>query len=167
MISLNPSLAAALKVGITAFVAGAFYMQPYRPMVFVGKSMEPTYHNRTFTWTEPVAKEDLRRGQVVVINMDSGPIVKRLAYLPGDSIKQIRTGGQWMDLVNVHPLATSRIGDLDYRKFVVPPGMAYVLGDNQQVSYDSKFFGCISLDRIQRILVDQRPPTVVGADRLL
>lgn len=158
MIFLRPTLANVLKIGGLGIVGGGMLLQPYRPLVVVGKSMEPTYHNQSLQWTLPVAKDELRRGQVVEINMPTGPIIKRIAYLSGDKITQMRVGTQWVDMLYVHLLPNSKLGRIPLRKVTVPPNMAYVLGDNQTVSYDSRNFGFISQDRIRRIVVDQEPP---------
>jgi len=157
MISLNSLVATAMRVGLTFGIAGAFYLQPYRPMMFVGKSMEPTYRNNSIMLTEPVQQNTLKHGDVVVINMDSGPIVKRIAFVPGDKIIQVYTDGHWVDLVYVQPTSKAHLVHLQWREYVVPKRMVYVLGDNQEVSYDSKEFGCVSTSRISRMLVDQRP----------
>jgi signal peptidase I len=165
MIIFRPNLANVLKIGGIGIAAAVMYLQPYRPLVVVGRSMEPNYHDRSLQWTEPLPQEDLRRGQVVEINMPTGPIIKRIAYLEGDKIPQIYIGKQWMDMLYVRPSARSHSKQLKFRKFVVPHGTAYVLGDNQVVSFDSRNFGCIPTERIQRILVDQEPPIVGKKDR--
>ena len=163
MISFHPTLAATLKLGVSGLILGGLFIQPYRPMVVVGASMEPTYKNRSLTLTEPAVIDNLKRGQVVVIKMHYGTIVKRIAYLAGDKMKQGRVGSQWIDLINVHPTTHSKKDVIPMREIAVPPGMAYVLGDNQNVSLDSRDFGFIREDQIERVLVDQRPPPVGNA----
>jgi signal peptidase I len=147
----------ATKVAITCAVAGALYAQPYRTMMFVGKSMEPTYHSSSMLLTEPVQESELRPGMVVVINMDFGPIVKRIAFVPGDKILQVKVGKDWMDMIYLHVTDQKAVKNLKVREFTVPAGEVYVLGDNQPVSMDSKEFGCVDTSRIQSKLVDQRP----------
>ena len=160
MITLHHNLASTIKIGSSALILGVLFAQPYRPMVVVGRSMEPTYANHMVTLTQPVKASELRRGQVVVINMDYGTIVKRIAFLPGDKMNQGKVGNQWIDMVNVHPTSRSKKNVIPMRKVAVPPGEAYVLGDNQNVSLDSREFGFIREDQIERVLVDQRPPPV-------
>ncbi len=157
MISLNPITTITIKAGATCALAAIAYVQPYRPMVFVGRSMEPTYSSRSIAFTEPIQPSQIRKGEVVVIDMDSGPIVKRIAFAPGDKILQAHLEGKWVDLIYVRPEHVHSYGKHHWREFVVPKDMVYVLGDNQAVSFDSKQFGCISTSRIHRVLVDQRP----------
>src|SRR5580658_9551830 len=104
MINPNASLALAKWVGFTFAIAGASYLQPYRPMVVVGRSMEPTYSNHSIVMTEPILPSQLKSGQVVVIDMDTGPIVKRIAFVPGDKFLQILSENEWIDLVYVRPV---------------------------------------------------------------
>jgi len=147
----------AVKVGVTCAIAGLAYVQPYRPMVVVGHSMEPTYSNHSVVLTKPVQADQIKEGDVVVINMSSGPIVKRIAFGPGDKFLQAFLDGHWVDLIYVRPTTRKSLSMGRWREFTIPDGMVYVLGDNQAVSYDSKQFGCVPMSRIQRILVDQRP----------
>jgi len=157
MIHLNHSIATIVKIGATCAVAGTAYIQPYRPMVFVGRSMEPTYRSHSIVMTEPVSPDQIQHGQVVVIDMDGGPIVKRIAFAPGDKYMQTWMDGRWVDLIFARPTRKPSLVKMHWREYTVPKGMVYVLGDNQEVSYDSKQFGCIPISRIHRRLVDQRP----------
>jgi signal peptidase I len=146
----------AKRAVITGAILCTAYIQPFRPMVVVGHSMEPTYKNASVVLTEPVRPDQIRPGQVVVIDMDSGPIVKRIAFGPGDQFMQAFLAGKWTDLIYVRPTGRKSLANYRWREYTIPPGKAYVLGDNQAVSYDSKQFGCVSLSRIHRILLDQR-----------
>jgi len=165
MIFFRPTLASTLKLGGMGIAAAAMCLQPYRPMIVVGRSMEPTYHDKSLQWTEPVSADQLKKGLVVEINMPTGPIVKRIAFLGGDKIRQIRVGDHWMDMLYVHLLPHSKRSQTNYRNFVVPEGTVYVLGDNQVVSYDSRNFGCVPIERIKRVLLDQEPPAIGNRDR--
>ncbi len=146
-----------MKAGVTCAVAGMLYMQPYRVMVVVGQSMEPTYSSHSLLLTEPVSPDELEHGMVVIANMDTGPIIKRIAYMPGDTILQAKLGKRWFDMIYMKPKGEKELKHMRWRRFVVPSGMVYVLGDNQRVSYDSKQFGCVAMARIHEKVVDQRP----------
>lgn len=165
MLNPNAAFILAKRVGLTCAIACVAYLQPFRPMVVVGRSMEPTYSNGSVEMTEPARPDQIKAGKVVVIDMDSGPIIKRIAFAPGDRILQAKLDGRWTDLIYVRPIKEGHFERLHWRLFVIPPGMVYVLGDNQEVSYDSKQFGCIPMSRIHRILVDQRPFDIFGTRR--
>jgi len=157
MSGLHSLVIPALKTGLICAAISALYIQPYRAMVFVGPSMEPTYQSFSVLLTKPVRPEELVRGMVVIINMDSGPIVKRIAFLPGDGFLQAEAGRARMDLIYMHPDNTKSRGKVRFRRIIIPPGKVFVLGDNQPVSLDSKDFGCVDMSRITQMPVDQRP----------
>lgn len=94
------------------------------------------------------AKLALERGYLEPGSCPSGlrPLLKRLAALPGDSVKpsafpirSVDSHGRSMSsaLVPVTP-------------GVVPPGMALVLADHPG-SFDSRYFGFVPLDSLQRV----------------
>lgn len=138
--------------GATAFAV----LQPYRPMIFVGESMAPTYRSGEVALTVP-ADGEIRRGDIVVINMPNGPIVKRIAYVPGDTLVHMKS---WDKGVYV-PFEGSPDNTIRKRSYYtfskVPRDMVYVLGDNTSESYDSRFFGMVSTDWVQRKLIAPRP----------
>lgn len=134
---------------------GAIVCQPYRPMVFVGESMAPTYRSGEFAFTVPTNGK-FERGDVVVIDMPGGPIVKRVAYLPGDEIIQMRMDGEWNDLTEVNQPMPKLIDGCRYRKYRIPDGELYVLGDNRPVSLDSREFGPVAMEKVTRKLLEAR-----------
>ena len=142
-----------LGLGTLAMV----YVQPYRPIAIVGRSMEPTYHNHSFVWTVPVQAKDLKDGDVVVIDTDKGHIIKRIALMPGDKYLQVKSAFDWFDLIGYHPRVKRKSSRNQYREVKIPSNRIYVLGDNPSVSLDSRSFGCIPIERVKYKLVDQRP----------
>jgi len=126
---------------------------PYRPVVFVGHSMEPTYSNLSFATTAPFDGV-LDKGDVVIVDRPDGRIIKRVALLPGDKLFQFWDGNRWTDL----QLATGPKyrGPL-VRTVPIPEGYVYVLGDNRNSSVDSRCFGPVPLSQIERKVVDAKP----------
>lgn len=135
--------------------AAAVYAQPFRPLVVVGESMTPTYHSGEITMTVPIRGE-IRRGDIVVVDRPEGPIVKRVAMIPGDPMLQVRTFfGPWKDafgMAHAGPQKKDRV-----RYVPVPEGTVYVLGDNLQGSSDSRSFGPVSVTQISRKVYRPRP----------
>ena len=157
MINPSATFMMAIRVGVTCAVTCVAYVQPFRPMVVVGRSMEPSYGNHSIVLTEPVRQGQIKQGNVVVIEMPGGPIVKRIAFAPGDNFMQAMIDGRWTDLLFARPTSKKTLARAHWREYTIPAGMVYVLGDNQEVSFDSKQFGCIPISRIKRILANQRP----------
>ncbi len=156
MIGLHSPVATASKLGVTLALASLVYLQPYRIMVLDGSSMAPTYLNHSILLTEPVRQDRLTKGMVVQIDLDSGPIVKRIAFMPGDKIRQMKIAGAWCDMVMVHPIDRQSTARLETRTYTIPPGFVYVLGDNLTVSCDSRQLGLIPMSRIKHAPIDQR-----------
>lgn len=120
-----------LILGITIF----FYMN-FRTVVVSGNSMEPTFlsgqrllASQAYWLVGPIRQKD-----VVVVKMEGTYIIKRVYKMAGEEV----------DYANVPE---------DFRlgvdgKYVVPEGHVFVLGDNREVSEDSRKFGAIPVDRI-------------------
>ncbi len=157
MFGFHTSVATAIKAGAMIAAVSALVVQPYRVMVVSGLSMAPTYANHSVLLTEPVRPDQLKRGMVVIVSMDGGPIVKRIAYLPGDQILQARLGHSWFDMVHMKPLDARALGLLHWRRLTIPQGQVFLLGDNFSLSVDSRRFGCVSMSKITCRLIDQRP----------
>ena len=154
MINLQATLWKTGKSLAFLGATGAVLLQPFRPMVFVGDSMSPTYRDGEYAVTVPVAGS-LSRGDVVVVEMPDGPIVKRVAFLPGDEIAQIKIDTTWRDLVDVRQPLVHHHSDR-YRTVRVPEGHVYVLGDNRAVSMDSREFGPVPLSAVKRKILEPR-----------
>lgn len=131
---------------------GVFWAQPYRPLVFDGNSMSPTYADHEIVWTVPFDGH-LRRGDVVVVQTPLGRMVKRVRFLPGDRIPQFWEGGGWTDLVYLAPPRSGR----RLRYFEVPPRRLFVTGDNVLTSVDSRTYGLLPFSAVERKAIDPRP----------
>jgi signal peptidase I len=137
-------------------ISTTLYTQPFRPMVFVGKSMEPTYKNRELVLIKRTDGE-YRRGDVVVVRVPGGTIVKRIAYVPGDRILEVKGPEGWIEVLT-HPTFQNRnVKNTRYK--VVPEGQLYVVGDNMGHSTDSRDFGAIESGQVTHELVNWRRPT--------
>lgn len=79
--------------------------------------------------------------------------IKRVIGLPGDHV-EIKDGRVYLndEILNEEYLDTgtiTNIGEGCFDDVVVPNGYIYVLGDNRDVSADSRRFGCIPIDKIE------------------
>jgi signal peptidase I len=131
---------------------------PLTTTMVVGHSMEPTLRpgelyvlDRGYYRTHP-----LIRGDVVVLRHNGETLIKRVCGLPGDRLRLVRymdgSGCDLLSSVVADQLRRSQsVGRLiDARMFslTVPPGHCFVVGDNTQVSYDSREFGPVPISDI-------------------
>jgi len=91
-----------------------------------------------------------QRGDVIVFHYPVDPkqdFVKRIIGLPGDTV-EIKGG---VTRINGSPLyepylASNQVSD--FPATVVPPDRYFVLGDNRNVSYDSRYWGTVPRENI-------------------
>jgi signal peptidase I len=131
-------------------------VQPYRPVVFMGKSMAPTYADRELVLASTEVGQ-ISRGDIVVIDKQGSTIIKRVAYVEGDSINYYLVGNEW--LCGLETTFDERVLDARFprRQVPIPPGFVFVLGDNLRESLDSREFGFLPVKSITAKLPNARP----------
>lgn len=84
----------------------------------------------------------VRRGDVVVVADENGShIIKRVYRLAGEKV-------DWLNIPEDY--------DMSDGEYVVPGQSVYVLGDNREVSEDSRKFGPVAYDKIVGKIVLKR-----------
>jgi signal peptidase I len=150
----------AIAVGAVLLIK-SYVINPYR---IPSSSMEPTFHcagpglgcegdanDRIIANRFIYHFEDPKRGDIVVF--DPGPkaaelcgaggtYVKRIIGLPGDTIAQ-RNGIVYIDGTPLEEpyLQPGRRGGRDFGPIKVPDGEYFMMGDNRQMSCDSRVWG--------------------------
>lgn len=105
--------------------------------------------------------EPVHRGDVVVFVFPLDPtkdFIKRVIGIPGDTIA-VKNGAVWLNGApmpdphahfEVPPGGRSRFSPRDnYGPVTVPPGDYFMMGDNRDRSYDSRFWGFVKHDEIE------------------
>lgn len=161
------TLVALFLLGIKASILESFYVPSSSmlptlesddfivvPKIAYGLRL-PLVEHTMVSWATP------RRGDVVVFNRPDDPntvidessrsMVKRVIGIEGDTVSLVET----MVFVNgvsiSEPYARwSRGGMTTNQSFVVPPKSLFMLGDNRDESYDSRFWKqpFVSVDRV-------------------
>ena len=128
-----------------------------------GASMEPNFHTGERILVEKLTKHftGYERGQVVVLTPPTDPnkhYLKRIIGLPGEIVKILdckvyisKDGNKFYLNENyLDPIDCTRGGDalLDGRALKIDEDSYMVLGDNRDVSVDSRVFGFVKESRI-------------------
>jgi signal peptidase I len=135
-------LAALISFFLINYVVSAYKIE--------GDSMKPLLRNQERVLISKLAtrKGNLYRFDIVVLYKPDEPdksLVKRIIGLPGEII-EIRAGDVF---INDKPLKQAFSSDNpqalkspdDMKALLIPRGMFFVMGDNRQISLDSRQFG--------------------------
>ena len=104
-------------------------LQPLRPVLIIGESMQPTLNNFQVVIARPIGVQPLI-GDVVICDWSDEMIVKRVAGLEFDA----GMPGQ-------------------PAKLRVPSSHVYILGDNSKNSVDSRYFGPLPNRDVKMLVV--------------
>lgn len=117
-----------------------------------GPSMEPTYYNGNRVIVSKIAYKigEIERGDVIVFPAPPNPnedYIKRVIGLPGDEI-MILNGDVFVNDVKLDEPYISAPPINNMRRTTVPDGNVFVMGDNRNVSSDSRSWGPLAIDDI-------------------
>ena len=131
---------------------------PLTTTVVLGHSMEPTLRSGQFCVLDRgyYRSHSLSRGDVVVLRLDGQTYIKRIYALPGDRLWLLRyedgIGTQLLDPQQATRLrqikATGQLAGCQVQVLAILPGHFFVLGDNSEVSLDSRDFGPVPVSAI-------------------
>ena len=162
-----------LRAIVLALVVGGVLSFTIRPTLVSGNSMTPTLNDRNYLIIDKMTYrfEKPSRGDIVVFKTtlktaDGSPkdLIKRVVGLPGDAVK-ITEGLVYIDdqlLKESYVLEEFTDGDIEV---IIPEGQVFVLGDNRDVSMDSRSveIGLVPIEQIRgRILIRVLPVNDFG-----
>ena len=139
-----------------------------------GTSMRPTLSDKqfVFSFVDYYKNNEINYGDIVFLNVkgEEDPLIKRVVGLPGDQIEMKRgilivndtpkTIDKELEM-NIYEekinnsksfriLNITKTNEEDYfEEIIIPEGFYYVLGDNREVSRDSRYIGLISKKNIK------------------
>ena len=127
----------------------------YAPIMVKGESMYPTLHNKDIMILDKIKYKysSIERFDIVVIRNDGKNIIKRVIGLPGDSVDYIDSklyinGKMYVEKYLDLDVKTLLNGS-DFEVDNIPDDCYFVLGDNREVSKDSRSIGLIKKKDIE------------------
>ena len=127
----------------------------YAPIMVKGESMYPTLHNKDIMILDKIKYKysSIERFDIVVIRNDGKNIIKRVIGLPGDSVDYIDSNLYINGKMYVEKYLDSDVKTLlngsDFEVDNIPDDCYFVLGDNREVSKDSRSIGLIKKKDIE------------------
>lgn len=112
------------------------FQQNFRTIQVQGNSMAPTFDDGSHLLASSAywLVGPIRKGDIVVVSDDNGgAIIKRVYRMAGEKV-------DWLNVPEDYNMSDG--------EYVVPNQSLYVLGDNREVSEDSRRFGPVPYDRI-------------------
>lgn len=143
----------ALAVVTESFIVDGTSMLPY---LNGGKDNDYTDGDKVIV--DKVRK--VKRGNIVVatVKSENKTLIKRAVAIGGDKVKivdgvlyvnGVKENGEYLS--NENKIMYSGFSPLQVEEFTVKNGYVYLLGDNRNVSHDSRSIGQISLDEINGV----------------
>jgi signal peptidase I len=142
-------LAIAIAAGIRTFIAESRFI-PTGSMIPTLKIDDRLMVEKITYLFHPPERQDIvvfRPPAKLLAQGSDKDLIKRVIGLPGDKV-EIKAGKV---LVNDQPLAENYINEpmnRDFLAITVPPNQYFMMGDNRNNSYDSRFWGFVPRDHI-------------------
>lgn len=125
------------------------------PVRVNGTSMDPTLKNGEIMILNKIKynKNDIKRFDIVVIKMDKELLIKRVIGLSNEEVKYIDNklyiNNEYVEETFLNEdVYTTNFSLDDFKLKKIPENCYFVMGDNREVSLDSRTFGCFSKDKI-------------------
>ena len=161
---LNILLNALIVLVVLVLVFEVFFLVNYSGIYVDGESMEPTLNNGDYVYIDKQAKPGY--GDIVVVYVESEKkyVIKRAIAFGGDSVKIVegqlyirKSGNSEFEAVPEPYLSPDNNGKSnnfsnDETGYLVSEGYVFLLGDNRDISKDSRKMGSQPLKNIDGVV---------------
>ena len=137
---ITKSTAAYIAAILAVFlICGAVSRYLIQLTLVQGDSMEPTYHNGQLIVLNK-CRDSYDKGEVVLFDCESlgCALLKRVAASGGDTV-EIKDGSLYVNRLPVKGYTDISYAGIASEELLIPEGCYFVLGDNLDVSKDSRY----------------------------
>lgn len=147
----SPGKGFFIRLAVVTLAAYLIFGHVLIPLRIQGKSMEPTYHDGSFTfcWRLQHLFTQPGRFDVVAVRFSGTGVMllKRIVALPGETVG-FRQGLLYVNGNLLEEPYVRHRSDWNLPARTVSPGHVYVVGDNRGTPMAQHRFGEVSLNRI-------------------
>lgn len=120
------------------------------PIQVNGDSMDPTLKNGDFMILNKLSMklDTIHRFDIVVIDKDDSYIIKRVIALPGETVKY-ENNKLYIDGYQIEESFLPDGKETNDFEEKIPDNCYFVMGDNRQISLDSRQLGCFDISKIK------------------
>jgi len=143
-----------LAIGVLIFIV---YFSPFKVVIVSGNSMYPTLKNKQILLAMKTDK--FNRNDLVVALIEDNYIIKRIKYVAGDEIFYFLTYDSELPIL----VSKEFYDNYSYnsksemvQKFTIENKRVYLIGDNLNLSDDSRRFGSVDVNFIKYKIIFPR-----------
>jgi signal peptidase I len=144
-----------VALALASVLVTTIFVQPFRPVVVKGESMAPTFDDGQLVLASRLTRKP-QVGDVVIVEHDGTTLIKRVALGPGRLYPEayLRLMHSWTPIISPALKRDIAAGTVACRLSRIPSDQVFLLGDNPEVSLDSRYFGPIPISAIKGYISD-------------